>query len=83
MIPIKQNNDSLLQENELYTIGLSDEESIKRVKYLGNKLLNGKPMMVFATTDQRQITINPSFHTFTITERKERSIMQVQRTLKS
>jgi len=26
--------------------------------------------MVFATTDQRQITINPSFHTFTITERK-------------
>ena len=35
-----------------------------------NKLLNGKPMMVFATTDQRQITINPSFHTFTITERK-------------
>ena len=24
MIPVKQNNDSLLQENELYTIGLSD-----------------------------------------------------------
>jgi|TARA_R100001163_G_C4979510_1_gene136200 hypothetical protein len=73
MITVKQNpvkNDSLLQENELYTIGLSDGREHQRVKYLGNKLLNGKPMMVFATTDQRQITINPSFHTFTITERK-------------
>ena len=47
MIPIKQNNDSLLQENELYTIGLSDGREHQRVKYLGNKLLNGKPMMVF------------------------------------
>jgi hypothetical protein len=27
-------------------------------------------MMVFKTSEERQITINPSFHTFTITERK-------------
>ena len=70
MIPVKQNNDNLLHENELYTIGLSDGREHQRVKYIGNKLLNGKPMMVFTSTDQRQITINPSFHKFTITERK-------------
>ena len=71
-IPIKQNNDSLLQENELYTIGLSSGSEWRRVKYVGNKLLNGKPMMVFKTIDERQITINPSFHTFTITEQRRK-----------
>ena len=70
MITVKQNNDSLLHENELYTIGLSDGREHQRVKYLGTTPLNGKPMMVFKPSQERQITINPSFHTFTITERK-------------
>jgi hypothetical protein len=27
-------------------------------------------MMVFETVDEQQLTVNPSFHTFTITESK-------------
>jgi hypothetical protein len=36
--------------------------------YKGTKLLNGKPMMIFKTEDNSRLTINPSFHTFTIEE---------------
>ena len=72
MIAIKTNtnNDELLINDELYTVGLSNGTEWVRVKYLGTKPLNGKPMMVFKTPTDRQITVNPSFHTFTTTERK-------------
>ena len=72
MIAVKTNtnNDELLIKDELYTVGLSNGTEWVRVKYLGTKPLNGKPMMVFKTSTNRQITVNPSFHTFTITERK-------------
>ena len=72
MIAVKTNtnNDELLIKGELYTVGISNGTEWVRVKYLGTKPLNGKPMMVFKTSTDRQITVNPSFHTFTITERK-------------
>tara|TARA_R100001594_G_scaffold39899_1_gene71749 strand:+ start:131 stop:358 length:228 start_codon:yes stop_codon:yes gene_type:complete len=72
MIAVKTNtnNDELLIKDELYTVGLSNGTEWVRVKYLGTRPLNGKPMMVFKTSTDRQITVNPSFHTFTITERK-------------
>jgi len=72
MIAVKTNtnSDELLTKDELYTVGLSNGTEWVRVKYLGTKPLNGKPMMVFKTSTDRQITVNPSFHTFTITERK-------------
>jgi len=72
MITVKTNtnNDELLIKDELYTVGLSNGTERVRVKYLGTRPLNGKPMMVFKTPTDRQITVNPSFHTFTITERK-------------
>ena len=72
MIAVKttNNNENLLVENDLYTVGLSNGTEWVRVKYLGTRPLNGKPMMVFKTSTDRQITVNPSFHTYTITERK-------------
>ena len=72
MIAVKTNtnNDELLIKGELYTVGISNGTEWVRVKYLGTKPLNGKPMMVFKTSTDRQITVNPSFHTFTITESK-------------
>ena len=72
MIAVKttNNNDNLLVENDLYTVGLSNGTEWVRVKYLCTRPLNGKPMMVFKTSTDRQITVNPSFHTYTITERK-------------
>ena len=59
---------SLLDEDECYTIGTNDGKEFRRVVYKGTKLLNGKPMMVFRTDNNIQLTINPSFHTFTIEE---------------
>tara|TARA_R110002072_G_scaffold267977_1_gene427025 strand:- start:51 stop:320 length:270 start_codon:yes stop_codon:yes gene_type:complete len=59
---------SLLDEEKCYTMGTNDGKEFRRVVYKGTKLLNGKPMMVFNTEDNRRLTINPSFHTFTIEE---------------
>ena len=59
---------SLLSEEECYTIGTNDGKEFRRVLYRGTKLLNGKPMMVFVTEDNEQLTVNPSFHTFTLEE---------------
>ena len=60
--------NSLLEIDECYTIGTNDGKEFRRVVYLGNKNLNGKPMMVFRTEDNSKLTVNPSFHTFTIEE---------------
>ena len=46
------------------------EKEFRKVVYKGTKLLNGKPMMVFETIDNEKLTVNPSFHTFTITHSK-------------
>ena len=64
-------DDGLLKEGETYTIGTNDAKEFRRVVYKGTKLLNGKPMMVFKTEDQEDLTVNPSFHTFTITHRRK------------
>jgi hypothetical protein len=65
-------DDGLLKENMTYSIGTNDGKEFRSVLYKGTKLLNGKPMMVFETSgiSKEQLTINPSFHTFTITESK-------------
>ena len=61
-------DDGLLSEEECYTIGTNDGKEFRRVVYKGTKLLNGKPMMVFNTEENTSLTVNPSFHTFTIEE---------------
>ena len=64
-------DDALLTEEECYTIGTNDGKEFRRLVYKCTKLLNGKPMMVFKTEDQEDLTVNPSFHTFTITHRRK------------
>jgi hypothetical protein len=64
-------DDGLLKEGETYTIGTNDAKEFRSVVFKGTKLLNGKPMMVFKTEDQEDLTVNPSFHTFTITHRRK------------
>ena len=61
-------DDNLLSEEECYTIGTNDGKEFRRVVYKGTKLLNGRPMMVFKTEENQSLTVNPSFHTFTIEE---------------
>lgn len=61
-------NDSLFSEGNEYTVGTNDGAQFKRVIFVGTRLYHGKPMMVFKTQDSRQITVNPSFHSFVIEE---------------
>jgi hypothetical protein len=67
---IERYDDGLLEEEKTYSIGTNDGKEFRSVVYQGTKLLNGKPMMIFRTVDKQQLTVNPSFHTFTITENK-------------
>ena len=64
----KSYDDTLLTKEECYTIGTNDGKEFRRVVYKGTKLLNGKPMMVFKTEENTSLTVNPSFHTFTMEE---------------
>jgi len=61
-------DEGLLKEDSKYSIGTNDGKEFRRVVYKGTKLLNGKPMMVFKTEENTSLTVNPSFHTFTIEE---------------
>ena len=61
-------DENLLKVGECYSIGTNDGKEFRRVVYRGTKLLNGKPMMVFKTEDNIKLTVNPSFHTYTIEE---------------
>jgi hypothetical protein len=61
-------DDKLLAEGQSYTVGINDGVHFKKVIFKGTKLFNGKEMMVFSTEEKQQITINPSYHSFTIEE---------------
>ncbi len=64
----KSFDDKLLNEGQTYTVGINDGVHFKKVIFKGTKLFNSKEMMVFSTEEQQQITINPSYHSFTIEE---------------
>ena len=60
-------NEHHLKDGNIYDIGMNDGTVFKGVEYLGTKLHNGKPMMCFVTKSElKQITINPSYHSWTI-----------------
>ena len=59
-------DEGLLIQGSQYTIGTNDGKEFKGVACVGFKQLNGKPMMVFRTDGDKQVTINPSFHSFTV-----------------
>ena len=59
-------DDKCLQQGSLYTVGTNDGKEFQRVTFNGWKLMNGKQVMSFTTTERQKLTINPSFHTFTI-----------------
>ena len=72
-------DESLLIQGSQYTIGINDGKEFKKVSFVGLKQLNGKPMMVFRTNEDKQVSINPSFHSFIIEEETEMNpVTQVQ-----
>ena len=64
-------DENLLIQGSQYTIGTNDGKQFKKVSFVGLRQLNGKPMMVFRTNEDKQVSINPSFHSFIIEEETE------------
>ena len=54
-------DESLLIQGSQYTVGTNDGKEFKKVAFVGLRQLNGKPMMVFKTDEDKQVSINPSF----------------------
>ena len=72
-------DECLLIQGSQYTIGTNDGKEFKKVSFVGLKQLNGKPMMVFKTDEDKQVSINPSFHSFIVEEETEmNSVAQMQ-----
>jgi len=59
-------DDGILDKDGEYLVGINDGTTFSNVKYKGVKLFNGKKMLMFETKRNKQLTINPSFHTFTL-----------------
>ncbi len=64
-------DENLLIPGSQYTVGTNDGKEFKKVSFVGLKQLNGKPMMVFRTMENKQVEVNPSFHSFIIEEETE------------
>tara|TARA_R110002020_G_scaffold404541_1_gene614660 strand:- start:181 stop:414 length:234 start_codon:yes stop_codon:yes gene_type:complete len=61
-------DDGILEIDEKYTVGTNDGREFRHVTFKGYKLLNGKPMMVFKTDYNKQLSVNPSYYSFTLKE---------------
>ena len=65
-------DDGILNKEDEYLVGVNDGQTFTNVKYKGVKLFNGKKMLMFETKSNKQLTINPSFHTFTLEQNKDK-----------
>jgi len=72
--------EKLLAEGLIYNIELNTGTSFESVVYSGMKYLNGKQILVFHTKNHKQLSINPSFHTFVLESELEESITQTKET---
>ena len=61
-------DDGLLNEGKTYTVGTNDGKVFNRVVYKGTKSFGGKSMMCFETEQGSQVSVNPSYNSFTIEE---------------
>jgi hypothetical protein len=61
-------DEGLLIIGTKYAIGTNDGKEFRKVTYQGTKLMNGKPMMIFTTEENLQLSVNPSFHTYVMQE---------------
>tara|TARA_R110000824_G_scaffold46086_2_gene132864 strand:- start:3145 stop:3402 length:258 start_codon:yes stop_codon:yes gene_type:complete len=59
-------NEQLMCEGTTYTVGMNDGCIIKNVIYAGTKQFYGKTMMCFQTKRKSEITINPSYFSYSI-----------------
>ena len=65
-------DEGILKVGTEYTVGTNDGRELRHVTFQGYKLLNGKPMMVFKTEYDNQVSVNPSYYTFTLEEQRKK-----------
>jgi hypothetical protein len=68
MTNFKSINEELLTEGIEYSVGTNDGKIFSRVIYKGTKNFSGKTMMCFETQHGAQVSINPSYNSFTVEE---------------
>tara|TARA_R100000742_G_C4275970_1_gene96753 strand:- start:958 stop:1254 length:297 start_codon:yes stop_codon:yes gene_type:complete len=61
-------DEGVLSEGVEYSVGTSDGKIFNGLVYTGTKNFAGKSMMCFKTQHDSQVTINPSYNSFTIEE---------------
>ncbi len=68
MTNFKGIDDGLLIEGVEYSVGTNDGKIFNRIVYKGTKNFGGKTMMCFETLEGSQVSINPSYNSFTVEE---------------
>lgn len=62
-------DDELLKINQMYSsVGINDGTIFKRLRFIGFRSMNGKSICVFMSTDNKVITVNPSYLAYTMRE---------------
>ena len=61
-------DEDLLIEGNEYSVGLNDGTVFNRIVFKGTKYFGGKNILCFETEHRSQVTINPSYHSFTVEE---------------
>ena len=65
MIPFNE-YDPVCVAGMKYTVELNTSTVFNNAVYLGTKKINGKTILIFQVEDDRQLGINPSYHTYTL-----------------
>jgi len=71
MKEISTYNDEIFIEGCEYSVGINDGKEISKVAFEGYKKLYGKTILVFRTSKDKQVTVNPSYMSFAIEEDTE------------
>lgn len=61
-------DEGLLEYGIQYSVGTNDGKEFRKVTFVGYKLMFGKQIMVFETQDKIKLTVNPSYHCWTLEE---------------
>jgi len=60
--------DNILEEGVEYSVGTNDGKVFNRIVYKGTRNFAGKNIMCFETEEGSQVSINPSYYSYTIEE---------------
>ena len=61
-------SDNMLEEGVEYSVGTNDGKVFNRIVYKGTRNFAGKNIMCFETEEGSQVSINPSYYSYTIEE---------------